>query len=120
MPLEIPGQNTAADAVAAAFPFLALFDGDPTTTGTELSGNGYARQQVTFDPAASGTPGQAEGNNLPLTYPVAGGQEVSHWALYDAGSGGNRGADDAFPAAVDFPGAGTFDVTSLVLDPLAS
>lgn len=120
MPLTVDGQNTSADAVAGAYSWLALFDGDPEAAGTEITGGGYARQQVTFDAASAGTPGQAEGNNLPLTFPILGGQTVSHWALYSLVTAGTRGASGAFAASEAYVGDGSFDVNTVVLDPLAS
>lgn len=119
MPLETEGQNAAADAVAAGFPWLALFDGDPGGAGVEITGNGYARQQVTFAAASAGTPGEAEATNLPLTFPIAGGQSVSHWRLYSAQTAGSGGAYTTFPETESYTGDGTYDVNSLVLDPLA-
>lgn len=69
--------------------YAALFTSDPTDagTGTELSGDGYARQAITFG-AASG--GSASNTNSP-TFTASGGSwgTITHFGLYDSVSGGN-------------------------------
>ena len=56
-------------------------------SGTELSGSGYARQAITFAAASSGS----AATNATVTFPTATGSwgAVSHWAIFDAASGGN-------------------------------
>lgn len=69
--------------------YLALHTADPGETGAtgELSGNGYARQAVTFDPAASG----ATSNSSSHTFTASGGSwgTVTHFSIWDASSSGN-------------------------------
>lgn len=69
--------------------YLALFTTDPTdaATGTEVSGNGYARQACAFAAAASGT----TSNSAQEAFTAAGGNwgAISHWALFDALTVGN-------------------------------
>lgn len=91
MPLDTAGLNTAADAVADGYTYLALFDG-----GTELSGAGYARQQVT-NSAASG--GVVNITGTPYTFNVPAGATVSHFGLFNALSGGTRGGYEALSAS---------------------
>lgn len=119
MPLTTDGQNSAADGVAADFTWVALFDGDPEGAGTELTGGSpaYARKQATFPAASSG---QVAASNVPLTFDVPAGSDVSHWALMSASSGGTRGASGAFAGTEAFVSQGTFNVNTVVLDPLAS
>lgn len=81
-------RNTAYTSPATVY--LGLYSAAPTDAGggTELSGNGYARQPVTFSAAASG----ATTNSAAVDFPVATG---SSWAaaiafgVFDAVSGGN-------------------------------
>lgn len=72
--------------------WMALYSAAPNEAGggTELTGNGYARQPVTFGAAVSGT-GTSSNSNL-VTYPTATGGNwlaATHWGLFDAASGGN-------------------------------
>lgn len=55
--------------------------------GTELSGDGYSRQSVTFDAAAAG----ASQNSGAFSFVAAGGDwgDVTHCGIYDAPTGGN-------------------------------
>jgi hypothetical protein len=63
---------------------------DDAGGGTEVSGNGYARQAVTFDAATSGT-GTTSNTDAP-TFTAAGGDwgTITHIAIHDAATGGNR------------------------------
>lgn len=68
---------------------LALHTADPGETGAtgELSGNGYARQAVTFGAAASG----ATSNTSTHTFTASGGSwgTVTHFSIWDASTSGN-------------------------------
>lgn len=74
---------------APAGQYLALFSVTPSDAGggTELSGNGYARQSITFG-ASSG--GVASNTNV-VTFSASGGDwsEAVAAAIFDASSGGN-------------------------------
>ena len=69
--------------------YLGLYSAAPTDAGggTEISGNGYARQAITFN-AASG--GSAANSNTP-TFTASGGAwaAATHFGIFDAVSGGN-------------------------------
>jgi len=80
--------------------YLGLSTGDFTDTGSgssELSGNGYARVAVGFDASASG----ATQNTSSIDFPAATGNQgtISHWALFDASTGGNMLIHGAFSAS---------------------
>ena len=80
-----------ANFTAPAAVYIALGGGDFTDTGTavaEISGNGYARQQVVFGTDAAN--GQIS-NTSEITFPVATGNQgaVTHYKLMDAINGGN-------------------------------
>ena len=72
--------------------YIGLFTSatNDSTGGTEVSGNGYARQSVTFD-AATTTTGTTSNSNAP-TFTAAGGNwgTITHIAIFDALTGGNR------------------------------
>ena len=69
--------------------FVALYTTDPTDadTGTEVSGNGYARQSVAFSAPSNG----ATSNSGAVEFPQATGSwgTVAYIGLRDASSGGN-------------------------------
>lgn len=66
-------------------------------SGTELSGNSYARVSVSFGAAASGT----MSNDAAIEFAAATGSwgSVSHWGLYDALTGGNLLVHGSFTTA---------------------
>jgi hypothetical protein len=69
--------------------YVAIYTTDPTDadTGTEVSGNGYARQSVTFSAPSNG----ATSNSSAVEFPQATGSwgTVAYIGLRDASSGGN-------------------------------
>jgi hypothetical protein len=69
--------------------FLALFTSDPgeTGSGTEVSGAGYARKAIGFNGASN----PVTGPTAQISFTASGGNwgSVTHWAVYDAVSGGN-------------------------------
>jgi hypothetical protein len=71
--------------------YVALYTAAPSDSGggTEVSGNGYARQAVTFD--AASTPGGTTSNTGAVTFTAAGGSwgSISHIGLHDALTSGN-------------------------------
>ena len=90
--------RTAYTAPSAVY--LGLSTGDFTDTGSgssELTGNNYSRVSVAFDAAASG----ATQNTSAIDFAAASGNwgTVSHWALFDAASGGNALIVGAFSAS---------------------
>ncbi len=82
--------------------FLALFTSDPgdDNSGTEVTvANGYIRKAVTFGAAASRRVTQ----NADVSFNEASGNwgTVTHWAVFDAESGGNQLANGALAAPKD-------------------
>jgi len=70
--------------------YLGLSTADPTDDASGLaepSGNGYARQSIAFNAAAS----RKVENTALVTFPQASGSwgTITHWALFDAVSAGN-------------------------------
>ena len=90
---------------APATVYVALLTAAPSDTGggTEVTGNAYARVAVTSATTAwNGTHGNTTGassgtngtvtNAAPIAFPTptpAGWGTVTHWAVYDASTGGN-------------------------------
>lgn len=69
--------------------YVALYTTDPTDadTGTEVSGNAYARQSVAFSAPSNG----ATSNSAAVEFPQATGSwgTVAYIGLRDASTGGN-------------------------------
>jgi len=90
------------DYVRPATVYLGFFTSDPGegVGGTEATGTGYARTAITNNatnfPAATGSTIGTKSNAVAFTGPTAGvggwssGANMTHWALFDAASGGNR------------------------------
>ena len=80
-------RNTSYTSPATVY--VALYTTDPTDadTGTEVSGNGYARQSVTFSAPSNGV----TSNSAAVEFPQATGSwgTVAYIGLRDASSGGN-------------------------------
>lgn len=78
---------------------MALFTAAPSDAGggTEVSGNGYAREQMAFGAAASG----AIANTAALSFTASGGDfgTVVAIGIFDAATGGNMLAWDAITSA---------------------
>tara|TARA_E500000318_G_scaffold108657_3_gene119963 strand:+ start:5227 stop:5613 length:387 start_codon:yes stop_codon:yes gene_type:complete len=74
---------------------IASFNDD--NSGTELTGNGYARVAATFSAAASGT----ASSNAAVEFPAATGSwgTVSHFGIFDASTSGNLLIHGAFTAS---------------------
>jgi len=75
--------------------YVALYTSAPndastgSSGGTEVSGNGYSRQSVTF--AAASSPGGTTTSTNAQSFTASGGDfgTVTHMAIIDASSGGN-------------------------------
>lgn len=74
--------------------YIALFTTDPTDAdiGTEVSGGGYARQEISFGaPSDDGSDNMEITNDAEVRFPIALGSwgTVTHAGIYDAITGGN-------------------------------
>lgn len=71
--------------------YLALYTAAPNDAGggTEVSGNGYAREALTFGAAAS--PAGTTSNTNLVTFEADGGSwgTITHFGIFDAVSSGN-------------------------------
>jgi hypothetical protein len=80
-------RNTSYTSPATVY--VALYTIDPTDadTGTEVAGNGYVRQSVTFSAPSDG----ATSNSAAVEFPQATGSwgTIAYIGLRDASSGGN-------------------------------
>ena len=73
--------------------YLALYINDPTDsdTGTEVNGQGYQRQQITFDVPTQIGDRTVIANNQKIEFSIALSDwgQVSHWGIRTAQTGGN-------------------------------
>ena len=87
--------GTASTSAPSAV-YLGLSTGSmgDDNSGTELTGNNYSRKAITFASASGGS----ISTNAAVEFDAATGSwgTVSHWAIYDASSGGNQLFHGAF------------------------
>ncbi len=83
---------------------------DDDASGTELSGNGYARQAITFAAASGGS----VSSNATVTFPTATGSwgTISHWSIWDASTTGNLLFHGSFSASKAIATGDVLKVTS--------
>lgn len=97
--------------------YVALFTAAPNDAGggTEVSGNGYARQSMAFSDASSGS----ISNSGSVEFPTATGSQgtITHMGLFDASSSGNLLAYGALTAskAVDSGDVFRFNASSVTI-----
>lgn len=86
--------TTAYTMPSAVYIGLATTSFGDDNSGTEISGNGYVRKAITFNSAASG----ATDNDSAVEFDPATGTwgTISHFGIFDAGSGGNLLIHGAF------------------------
>lgn len=77
-------------ALSSPTVYISLYTSDPgeTDSGTEVSGNGYARLTASFGAASSGS---ASGPTSVTEFTASGGAwgTVTHFGIHDAASAGN-------------------------------
>lgn len=116
--------SKASNSTVPATVYVALSTTTPTNTGTNVTepvSNGYARVAVTNNatnfPAATG---RSKSNGTDIVFPTATGSwgTLTHFALYDAGTGGTFLAWGALtvPVAVISGATVTFATGSLVIN----
>lgn len=85
----INGTLRATTYTAPTTVYVGLFTSDPTDagSGTEVSGNAYARQAATFAAPSNG----AASTNADVQFPQATGNwgTITHFAIFDALTTGN-------------------------------
>ncbi|REJ61262.1 MAG: hypothetical protein DWQ28_13085 [Proteobacteria bacterium] len=94
--------------------YVGLFTAEPGEAGggTEVSGNGYARQSVAMS-VSGNSPTEAD-NDANIEFPAATGNQgtISHAGVFDAATGGNLLAYAAISDPTDLDTALTKTVTS--------
>ena len=96
--LDAIGANATFTTPSAVYLGLSTGSFNDDGSGTEISGNNYARVAVSFGSAASGT----MSNDAAIEFAAATGAgfgTVSHWGLFDNSSGGNLLVHGSFSAS---------------------
>lgn len=96
--LDVLGANATFTTPSAVYLGLSTGSFNDDGSGTEISGNNYARVAVSFGSAASGT----MSNDAAIEFAAATGSgfgTVSHWGLFDASSSGNLLVHGSFSAS---------------------
>lgn len=80
-------RNTAYTPPTTVYMSLHTENPDEDGSGTELSGNGYSRQAITFAAASNGE----IANSAAVEFTASGGNwdEATHYGIYDASTSGN-------------------------------
>ena len=93
-------RNGWLDDFGSTTQYLALFVGDPTGAGVEISGSNYARKEVAptdWNAAASGAKDNGNAITFPQATDVWSASNITHFGLFDASTGGNLKAYDELP-----------------------
>jgi hypothetical protein len=111
--LDLTLSGVAYTPPAAVYLGWLISPSGPDGTGTEITGGGYAREEVTFNAASGGTIETA----APVVFnPLhSTDQMVVAWGIYDAPTGGNMLAQGRIPATL-IPGARPLTVDTLTID----
>lgn len=114
--LDLLFKNTAFTAPNA---YLGLFTSDPTdsASGTEVSGNGYARIQIDnkMASATTGSDNSSISNNTNITFAAASGGDfgtITHIGIFDALSAGNLLAHGALTSSKSITDGDVFQINT--------
>ena len=98
---------------------MGLFTTDPTdsASGTEVSGNGYARIEISskMASASTGSDNSTIVSNADITFPTASGGDfgvITHIGIFDALTSGNLLAHGALTSAKTISDGDTFRINS--------
>jgi hypothetical protein len=114
--LDLLFKNTAFTAPEA---YIGLFTSDPTdsASGTEVSGNGYARIRIDnkMASATTGSDNSSIVSNTNITFAAASGGDfgtITHIGIFDALTSGNLLAHGALTASKTISDGDTFQINS--------
>ena len=112
MALQTAALDQAAEGVALVAAFMSLHTAAAGGSGAnEVSGSGYARQAVTWNPA-SGTVVAAD---VPIAFTGPASQEIAEVGLWTAVSGGTWLGSEVPTGDLAFNGSGEVNVTTATL-----
>jgi hypothetical protein len=109
-------KNTAYTSPTA---YMGLFTTDPTdsASGTEVSGNGYARIEISskMASASTGSDNSTIVSNADITFPTASGGDfgvITHIGIFDALTSGNLLASGSLTSSKTISDGDTFRINS--------
>lgn len=107
------GLNVQADALATVAGFVSVHSAAAGAGGAnEISGNGYARQPVAFDPATGGV-ATDDGSAIDFSGPA--NQTVAELGLWSAVTGGTFYGSDAPTGDAQFNASGEYSVDAVTI-----
>lgn len=117
MPLITAALDEAADAVAGIGAELSLHTSNPGGGGSnEVSGSGYARAEVTWDPASGGV---SASDSTPIAFTGPALQSITHVGLWT--TGGSSFLGSAVPTGdLAFNADGELSVIALTITATSS
>lgn len=112
MGLNVGVLDAAVDAATDLLLFASIHTSAPDATGSnEVTGGGYARQAVAFDPATSAV--ASLDATLAFSGPASGA--ATHIGFWSASSGGTFRGFKALTGDQAFNAAGEYEVTSVTV-----
>lgn len=96
--LTAAGRNAVLDQIEGLGWYYAPFNGDPSSTGTEVSGTTTEGRQAVNATLGSASSGSVA-SDAAVTWTATGAVTISHIALYDAASAGNLVGHTALTAS---------------------
>jgi hypothetical protein len=117
MPVTDAVLDAAVDGATAVLVYASIHTDDPSTTGAnEVTGGGYARQEVTWNPSTGGI-ATADGT---LSFSGPPGEDAKYLGLWSAQSNGTfRGAAE-LSGDQTFNASGEYQVTTLTVTAINS
>lgn len=112
MPVITAVLDAAADGAVALLGFAALHTADPEPAGAnEVTGGGYARQAITWDPAT----GAVAGLNGTLAFTGPASSAATHLGLWSAVTAGTYRGSAALTGDQTFNASGQYTVTDITV-----
>lgn len=111
MALSTAARNLMLDALAQVAAYVSLHTSDPGAAGAnEVEGGSYARQPITWNPAASGN---LDDDNQP-EFDIPPNTTISHFGLWSAEEGGTYYGSGALSASESYGASGgTYTLTDV-------
>ncbi|HLU96897.1 MAG TPA: hypothetical protein VKZ89_08680 [Thermobifida alba] len=112
MPVTDAVLNAAADGATTLLAYASIHTDDPSTTGAnEVTGGGYARQEITWNPA-TGAVATADGT---LSFSGPANEDATHLGFWSAAESGTFRGAVALTGDQTFNSEGEYNVTSVTV-----
>lgn len=112
MPATTAVLNAAVDGATTLLGFASIHTADPEPSGAnEVTGGGYARQAITWDPAT----GAVAGIDGTLSFNGPANEDATHLGLWSAVSGGTFRGSSVLTGDQAFNASGEYNVTAITV-----